>query len=305
LLSQAQTDYRHSIELFEKLLAERPDDRETRSWFADALGEWGYGFFLQMTGKPAEAEPHYRRSIQLRRDLVVDPLADAPSISHDLSGIGIVTGKLAFMLSTTGRTQEAEKLLHDLTQLAKRSTDQDTLRDLATTIGQYGGPLLQQNLRKEAADISRLALTIDPKNANFLNNLAWALASFPDAPCYSPAEALEAARKAVTLEPENGTLRNTLGVAAYRVGDWKTASEALEKSMSLNKGGDANDWFFLAMTRWRQNNKAEARKWYDQAVAWTRKNSPDNPELKHFQEEAALLLESGTPPGGSKPTVKR
>ena len=83
-------------------------------------------------------------------------------------------------------------------------------------------------------------------------------------------------------------LWNTMGVAAYRVGDWKAAAEALEKSMSLNKGGDANDWFFLAMTRWRQNNKAEARKWYDQAVAWTRKNRPDNAELKHFQKEAAL-----------------
>jgi uncharacterized protein HemY len=79
-------------------------------------------------------------------------------------------------------------------------------------------------------------------------------------------------------------------VAVYRAGDWKRAAEALEKSMSLHQGGDANDWFFLAMAHWRQNQPAEARKWLDQAVTWTKKNQPRNPELQRFQAEVETLM---------------
>jgi tetratricopeptide (TPR) repeat protein len=305
LLAQAESDYRHSIELFEKLLAERPGDPEVRSWFADALGEWGYGWYLDTLQRRQEAEPHYRHAIQLSRELAYDPGVDGPTKSHELAKMGGVTGMLARMLDTSGRTREAEEVVREVAELAKRQTKPDTRRAVSEPIGQYGTWLLQQNRRKDAADIFRLALTIEPENTNLLNNLAWALASFSDSPSYNPTEALGAARKAVTLEPGNGNLWNTMGVAAYRVGDWKAASEALEKSMSLNKGGDANDWFFLAMTRWRQNNKTEARKFYDQAVSWTKQNSPDNPELKYFQTEAASILDGVTPAGGSKPAVKR
>jgi len=304
LLAQAEADYRHSIELFEQLLAERPRDPEVKSWFAASLGEWGLGWFLEATRKPGESESCFRRAIQLSRDLVLDPSVDQPTRAFELDRIGKNTATLARMLMTSGRTSEAEEPMRELAELAKQQTQPETRRALVAQIGGYGLSLLQQNKRKDAADIFRLAVSVEPENAHFLNNLAWALASFADAPSFDPAEALEAARKAVSLEPKNRLLWNTMGVAAYRGGDWKTASEALEKSMSMNKGGDPNDWFFLAMTRWRQSNKAEARKWYDQAVAWMRKNKSDNLELKHFEKEAALLLESGTPPCESKPAAK-
>ena len=100
---------------------------------------------------------------------------------------------------------------------------------------------------------------------------------------------MSAIRKALSLNPTKWGYWNTLGVAAYRAGDWKTADEALEKSMSLNEiqGGQAADWFFLAMTRWRQGQPAEARKWFDRAVEWTKKNQSGDPELLRFQAEAA------------------
>jgi hypothetical protein len=93
-------------------------------------------------------------------------------------------------------------------------------------------------------------------------------------------------------------------VAAYRAGDWKTASEALEKSMSLNQGGNANDWFFLAMTRWRQNQPAEARKWFNRGSEWTQKNQPAHPELQRFQAEAQELLGIAERSPASKPAGK-
>ena len=103
-------------------------------------------------------------------------------------------------------------------------------------LGDYGLSLVVENDRKNGVEVLRLALILDPDQAKLLNNLAWALVSVPDVPPYDPPQALEAIRKAVSLEPDNWLYWNTLGVAAYRAGDWKTAVEALEKSMSLNEG---------------------------------------------------------------------
>jgi hypothetical protein len=75
--------------------------------------------------------------------------------------------------------------------------------------------------------------------------------------------------------------------------------------MSLNQGGNANDWFFLAMTRWRQNEPAEARKWFHQGSEWALKNRPPNPdELQRFQAEAQELLGIAEQSPDSKPHVK-
>ena len=70
------------------------------------------------------------------------------------------------------------------------------------------------------------------------------------------------------------------------------------------KEASAADWFFLAMTRWRQGQPAEARKLFDKAVEWTRKNQSGDPELQRFQAEAASLLGIAQEPTGSKPVVK-
>jgi hypothetical protein len=60
--------------------------------------------------------------------------------------------------------------------------------------------------------------------------------------------------------------------------------------MELRKGGDSFDWFFLAMGHCQLDQNEEARKWYDQAVAWMDKHQPQNEELRRFRAEAAELL---------------
>jgi eukaryotic-like serine/threonine-protein kinase len=102
--------------------------------------------------------------------------------------------------------------------------------------------------------------------------------------------AVELARRAVELEPAQGMFWNTLGVAHYRAGDWKAASAALKKSDDLLKGNDLSfNAFFLALAHWHLGNKAEARKWYDQAVGWMAKNKPQDEELLRFRAEAEFL----------------
>ena len=86
-----------------------------------------------------------------------------------------------------------------------------------------------------------------------------------------------------------------LGWAHYRAGDWKASVEALEKSCGLwsqddPKGGDAYQWFFLAMAHCRLGEKDKARGWYDRAIEWTDKYRQKNEDLRRFRAEAAELL---------------
>jgi tetratricopeptide (TPR) repeat protein len=79
-------------------------------------------------------------------------------------------------------------------------------------------------------------------------------------------------------------------VAQYRAGDWKAAIDALTTSLSLPLGDDDYDLFFLAMAHWQLGEKEEARRWYDQAVKWTKINRPDPSGVREFSAEAAHLL---------------
>jgi hypothetical protein len=80
-------------------------------------------------------------------------------------------------------------------------------------------------------------------------------------------------------------------VADYRVGDWKNAGAALEKSEELAPGElVGSNGFFLAMTHWQLGEKAKARQWYSKAAAWMYKNQPTNRELVSFRAEASTLL---------------
>ena len=101
---------------------------------------------------------------------------------------------------------------------------------------------------------------------------------------------MELARKAVWLVPKSGVFWNTLGVALYRAGDGRQAIAALTRSMELRKGGDSFDWFFLAMAHRRIDEPDEARRWYDRAVQWMKKNQAQNEELRRFRAEAAGVL---------------
>jgi tetratricopeptide (TPR) repeat protein len=138
----------------------------------------------------------------------------------------------------------------------------------------------------------------------FYNSYAWFLATCPDAGLRRPDVAVDLARKATKFGPKNGEFWNKRGVACYRAGDWPGAIEALEKSMELRRGGDPNDWFFLAMAHWQTGDKTKARTWYDRAIAWTDKNQPKNEELLRFRAEATALIVTPEPPTPDRREVK-
>jgi WD40 repeat protein/serine/threonine protein kinase len=150
---------------------------------------------------------------------------------------------------------------------------------------------------KVIADHVRL-VQLKPDSAKEKNDLSWLLATCPDAKYRDPGRALEVAKKATELAPKEGVIWNTLGVARYRVGDWKAAIEALTKSNELlGETGLSSNAFFLTMAHWQLGEKEKATKWYERAVQRMEQNrqtlekdKPKGNELRRFRSEAEALM---------------
>jgi tetratricopeptide (TPR) repeat protein len=255
-LREAADQFRQALFLCEQLAAEFPDDSTYR--YLQAGKQNFLGIALRaLPGEAATAVQCHQKAIGVCERLVAE-FPNQPNYRKELVrsrfGLGIV-------LRLSGRLAEAV-----------------------------------QNFQQAQADYRPYAGTTDePENrsqfAAIHNELAWLRATCPEMNDRNPVQAVAAARKAVELAPEHGGFWNTLGVALYRAADWTGARAGLSKSMSLRRGGDAFDWFFLAMAHWQLGGKSEARKWYDQAVQWMEKNQSKDDELRRFRAEAEELLQ--------------
>jgi tetratricopeptide (TPR) repeat protein len=168
-----------------------------------------------------------------------------------------------------------------------------------------GRALHQKGELHDALASCQEAARLQPGNVQAreqLQAVAWLLASPAGAQVRDPQQALALAERITRLSPRNAAYWSTLGAAYYRAGDWKASAASLEKSMELRQGGDGFDWFFLAMARWQLGEEAQARRWYDKAVAWRGRHAADNHQLQHLQAEAAALLKLEGP--RAKPEAK-
>jgi tetratricopeptide (TPR) repeat protein len=232
---------------------------------------------LAMKGRLDEAIAAHRKVFQFKHD---DPT---------------LLVSLGDTLLLSGRLDEAIAASRQAIRLKKDKCEAYNI--LGVALGKKGRT-------DEAIAAFQKALKLNPYWSLVQNNLAWLLATCPELKLRDPVQAVKLAKRAVKrapktvqeakqaikLIPELVTFRKTLGVAHYRAGQWQAARTALLKSMELRQGGDAADWFFLAMTSWQLGDKAKARSWYARAVAWMDKKAPKDPELARFRAEAAALL---------------
>ena len=65
--------------------------------------------------------------------------------------------------------------------------------------------------------------------------------------------------------------------------------------MAVRNGGDANDWFILAMARRKSTPKDEARTWFHKAGPMSQGYDAKNAELRQFWTEAAVLVDKPGP----------
>ena len=234
LLTLALADYHKSVDLLEKLLAESPGDPKVRRYLAEALGLGNMGCCMRSARQSEEAEPFYRRAIEIRSELlrgtggncVGNPAATTttPGELEDLVSLVSTVHFMAGMMESKGLSTEAarlrEQLTADVNAAAALMSDvrfKDVRRRWASTLTTGMLPFFDRSSRGRDWLINqRLALILDPEHPTALNNLAWSLTGDPGEPWFNPAEALTLARKAVALEPNEWAFLNTLGVAAFR-----------------------------------------------------------------------------------------
>jgi serine/threonine protein kinase len=174
--------------------------------------------------------------------------------------------------------------------------------ELALGYDSLGRLLADMNRIKDAREPLRKAeeqyrqTLLRERNLGVLNNFAWFLATCPDLDRRKPRAALAMALEATTLASRWGEGWNTLGVAYYRVGQYDDAIKALHKSMQLRSGGDAFDWFFLAMAYHQKHQPKMADDYYARAInELGQTNTYIYEPIFQYHLEAARLLDKEPP----------
>ncbi|MFO0968008.1 MAG: tetratricopeptide repeat protein [Gemmataceae bacterium] len=265
--------------------------------FGDAGAYFDLGNALGDQGKLAEAVTAFRKAIELKPNYAegyID-LGNALCRQKKLPE-AVAAHRKAIELKPDyadayiclGADLHAQKKLAEAVAAIRKAIELKP--DYAIGYSNLGIVLGEQGNLAESIAAYRDALRLQPDMDGALNSLSWNLATCPDIKLQDPAQAVELAIKAVKLKPNEGAYWNTLGTARYRAGDWKAAITDLERSMKLRKGGDAGDWFFLAMSHWRLGDKKRAEKYYQEAVAWMDEHTPKDGEMLRFRAETAELL---------------
>jgi tetratricopeptide (TPR) repeat protein len=283
-VAEAEAAYRKARSRLERMAVAAPGAAECRQERARSC--FSLGLLLSATGQAQQAAEARGQAQELWQKLPPDRQQVLVRAVVDLGN----------RLRLTRRFREAEEAFDLAIELSPQDPEAWFCR---------GQVYLQKGQPEKVIEDSSKAIEFDAKAGgqpegrgrrrlalapNELNGVAWWLTTSPDLRVRDPHLAVKLAAKAVEHEPNNDLFVNTLGVAHYRAGDYQAAIAALEKALDLRKGGDSNDWFFLAMAHWKMERQQDARQWYDRAVQWMMKNQPQNQELRRFWDEADEVL---------------
>jgi tetratricopeptide (TPR) repeat protein len=282
---------------FERLMVDQPGNWAHPLNLAATLNDWAVK--TAERGALKEAEPLFRRAVGVGQETALR----FPVTANELATVTDYSNAYADLLERAERPADAGRVRGELTAfyrtLAEHLADEPERRKemvfVLVNLGVEVSKPSDKAARRRAEQYYRLALVLVPDHSIANNNLAWLLVDRPDTPPHDPKQAVTLADRAVKADPENGVFWNTLGVARYRAGEYCPARDALMKSMKLRKGGDPNDWYFLAMIEHQLGNTEKARAWYNQAVHWVAGPNPTDkerldPDLPRFHMEASKLL---------------
>jgi tetratricopeptide (TPR) repeat protein len=256
--AEAEQMHRQVLEVQERVRGkEHPDTLLSMNNLASAL---------RMQGKYAQAEQGFRRVIEIAEKMA----ADLPSETNYRVPLVRSLSSLGRVLREDGRPQEAARYILKALDAAEQfaaDSPGNAFHDQALAVAHDGA------------------------------HHAWSLATSAEPASREPELAAVLATRAVRSYPESACCWQALGAANYRLGNYQVAVENLEKSTELQKdGGDAGQWFFLAMAHGRLGHSDAARQGFDRGVRWMqgRRNRDEIP--RRLWAEAAALLGIAYPP---------
>jgi tetratricopeptide (TPR) repeat protein len=261
--AEADRHYRQGSELLDRLAGEHPEIPEyplVLAWCCHRLGN------LHETTDRSVARAHYRRALDTLPKLV----ADHPGLAATRQLLAEVHIGLGSLETAEGSPEKAADHFR-----AARDLLAALAEDLPDGGRGPGGPGQNQN------------------------SLAWFLVICPDPQFRDPHRAIELARRALDRAPKHADFWNTLGVAYYRAGQPAEAVAALEQAIKLRVGGgDATDYFFLAMARWQSGDEEQSQQAYGEALRWLERfPGAAGAELVRIRLEADEVLGRFTQPG--------
>jgi serine/threonine protein kinase len=291
--AEAEPHLYQALELREKFRSKElsPDWDEstlTRRWLA---------LWLAWVGRADEAERAFQEVLRVQEEM------EARHWGGTRSSLAVSRRLLANLYRDTDRTTEAEPLYRQALRFQEddavaHPNDADRQLSLAVALEEFGRLLFARGERAEAHGLFQKAeqalgqaARLSPNRHVVHYRRARLRADCPDVRLRDADRAVADAETAVALAPEAAACWNVKGMAGYRAGRFQAAVKALEQAMALRSGGNSYDWFFLAMAYARLGEEAQARAWYDRAVAWMDRRQPQSVELLRYRAEASQLLD--------------
>jgi serine/threonine protein kinase/tetratricopeptide (TPR) repeat protein len=299
--AEAARSLQQSLDLWRQLVRSNPQVPRYRA--ALAVCEANLSIELAVLGQLSQAEELSLEAVATAKALVAD-FPGVPPLQDFLTGV--VYAASGLVLEQAGRRQEAEGAYRQM--LAGQEA---LLRDYPSVARyQWGvfrarlwlGELLWAGGRlAEAGEMFRPLLSLGEKfsaeDPQAQNLLAWFLATCPDPQFRDADRAVVVAQTVVERVPHYVGYRLTLGAAHYGRGDYRNALRALEQAVGLpNQATQVNDpgassvRFYLALAAWQLGEQEQARRWYDQAVAWLRDNELQVETIRRIRAAAETAL---------------
>ncbi|WP_165223076.1 serine/threonine-protein kinase [Aquisphaera insulae] len=210
-----------------------------------------------------------------------------------VSLLGTTLGALLLALAIGGPiVARRQVLLAAQEAVARQSADREaqrtrTLYHEATNHITSAYDLIQDLLAASARDAAQ-----DRRFATIARDLAWLLATLPDAQLRDPPHAVALAEVAVRHDDRSAQGWLTLGAARYRAGQWQGCLEALERSRSLAARPQNLEALFRAMALKRLGQEQAARDCY-RSLASPSTTAEASDAERSLRAEAEALL--GTP----------
>jgi tetratricopeptide (TPR) repeat protein len=287
--AEAEAAVREALAIYKWVHATGAFKGSTERYLARNFGSLGR--VLAARGQAPEAEKSYQKAETILQGLI-ENMPESALYRAELADV--LTGQ-ADLLKKLGRPQEAaqvrRRLIRDYEALKPecRACRHHPYR-VAVNYLELMHLLCELGRPKEAVEPCRKAVALAAEDPSAANDIAWFLATTPEPSLRDTSLAVRLAKKAVEGRPRCANCRNTLGVALYCNGEPRAAVAELETAMHLRSGGDAFDWFFLAMAHRRLGDRATARACFGRAVQWMERHNPHDDELRRFRAEAAAAL---------------